>query len=158
MSAGTALENSISECDLQVPSISDYSIELTKMGHSNSNYSVQSLKSVTSLESHAEDDVTEFMHRFVDILFSDSSQLTQELKSEFGSKSQVRSTGSFGCVFRKIFHFFIAFSARTDRKRAILVCPVCKRTTNTLEACHRDIVLFADPAFCYNLIRMQGER
>lgn len=87
--AGTALENSISECDLQVPSISDYSIELTKMGHSNSNYSVQSLKSVTSLESHADDDISEFMHRFVDILFTDSSQLTQEVKSEFGSKSQV---------------------------------------------------------------------
>lgn len=87
---GTALENSISEYDLQVPSISECSIELKKVGQSNSNYSIQSLKSVTSLESHGEDDASEFMRRFVEVLFNDSSQLTQELKSEFGNKSQVR--------------------------------------------------------------------
>lgn len=90
--AGTALETSISEYDLQVPSISDCSIELKKVGQSNSNYSIQSLKSVTSLESHGDDDASEFMRRFVDILFTDSSQLTQELKSEFGNKSQVRAS------------------------------------------------------------------
>lgn len=84
------MENSMSEYDAQVPSISDYSIELTKLGHSNSNYSVQSLKSVTSLESHGEDDTSEFMRRFVELLFTDSSEITQELKSEFGDKSQVR--------------------------------------------------------------------
>lgn len=87
---GTTMENSMSEYDAQVPSISDYSIELTKLGHSNSNYSVQSLKSVTSLESHGEDDTSEFMRRFVELLFTDSSEITQELKSDFGNKSQVR--------------------------------------------------------------------
>lgn len=87
------MSNSVSENDLQVQSTSDCSIELKQLDFSNSEHSMQFMKSNTSLENHEDDETTEFMQHFVDILFKDSSQLTQELKSDFGSKSQVRCNG-----------------------------------------------------------------
>lgn len=78
-----------SELDLNQYSISEASIELKRWDYSNSDHSIQSLKSIASLESQCEDDTLDFMRRFVDILFDNSSQLTLELKSEFGLKSRV---------------------------------------------------------------------
>lgn len=78
-----------SEVDLQQYSVSEASIELRQWNYSNSDHSIQSLKSIASLESQCEDDTLEFMRRYVDILFDNSGQLTLELKSEFGLKSRV---------------------------------------------------------------------
>lgn len=69
--------------------MSEASIELRQWNYSNSDHSIQSLKSIASLESQCEDDTLEFVRRYVDILFDNSSQLTLELKSEFGLKSRV---------------------------------------------------------------------
>lgn len=77
-----------SEVDHQL-SISEASVELKQWDYSNSDHSIQSLKSIASLESHCEDDTLDFMRRFVETLFDNSSQLTLELKSEFGLKSRV---------------------------------------------------------------------
>lgn len=79
-----------SEVDVQQFSISEASIELKQWNYSNSDLSLQSLKSIASLESQCEDDTLEFMKRFVDILFENCAQLTLELKSEFGLKSRVK--------------------------------------------------------------------
>lgn len=68
--------------------MSEASVELRR--YSNSDHSIQSLKSIASLESQCEDDTLEFMRRYVDILFDNSAQLTLELKSEFGLKSRVK--------------------------------------------------------------------
>lgn len=70
--------------------MSEASIELKQWNYANSDASVQSLKSIASIESQSEDDTLQFMRRFVDYLFQNSSQLTLELKSEFGIKSRVR--------------------------------------------------------------------
>lgn len=78
-----------SEIDLQQFSISDASIELKRWDYSNSDQSIQSLKSIASLESQCEDDTLEFIRHYVDILFENSAQLTLELKSEFGLKARV---------------------------------------------------------------------
>lgn len=78
-----------SEIDQQQFSISETSVELKCWDYSNSDLSIQSLKSIASLESQCEDDTFEFMRRYVDILFENSAQLTLELKSEFGLKSRV---------------------------------------------------------------------
>lgn len=78
-----------------IPSISDYSIELRQLDRSNSDVSVQSLESIISLDSQTDDDMLAFMRRFVNILFLDSSKLTLELKSEFGLKSRVRTIHIF---------------------------------------------------------------
>lgn len=75
--------------DYPESSISEASAELKQWNYTNSDQSVQSLKSIASLESQSEDDTLQFMRRFVDILFQDSSQLTLELKSEFGMKTRV---------------------------------------------------------------------
>lgn len=79
-----------SDIDIQQFSISEASIELKQWNYSNSDLSLQSLKSIASLESQCEDDTLEFMKRFVDILFENCAQLTLELKSEFGLKSRVK--------------------------------------------------------------------
>lgn len=81
---------SASENDLQVPSISDESIELKQYCRSESDNSVQSWGSIISLDSQTEDETLEFMRRFVKILFQDSLSLTLEMKSEFGKKSRVK--------------------------------------------------------------------
>lgn len=83
--------DSNSEIDLQQLSLSEASIELKQWDYSNSDQSIQSLKSIASLESQCEDDTLEFMRRFVDILFDNSAELTLELKSEFGHKARVSS-------------------------------------------------------------------
>lgn len=80
-----------SEIDIQQFSISEASIELKQWNYSNSDLSLQSLKSIASLESQCEDDTLEFMKRYVDILFENCAQLTLELKSEFGLKSRVKN-------------------------------------------------------------------
>lgn len=81
--------DSNSEIDLQQFSLSEMSIELKRWDYSHSDQSIQSLKSIASLESQCEDDTLEFMRRYVDILFENSAQLTLELKSEFGLKTSV---------------------------------------------------------------------
>lgn len=88
---GTAAYDSNSEFDLQQYSLSEASVELKRWDYSNSDHSIQSLKSIASLESQCEDDTLEFMRRYVDILFDNSAQLTLELKSEFGLKSRVNN-------------------------------------------------------------------
>lgn len=86
---GAIISVSSSENEIQVPSISDGSIELKRWDRSNSDVSVQSVESIISLDSQTEDDTLAFMRRYVNILFEDSSQLTLELKSDFGLKSRV---------------------------------------------------------------------
>lgn len=93
---GTTTNETHSDIDIPQYSISEASIELKQWNYSNSDHSLQSLKSIASLESQCEDDTLEFMKRYVDILFENCAQLTLELKSEFGLKSRVR---------RKIFSF-----------------------------------------------------
>lgn len=88
---GTVAYDSNSEFDLQQYSLSEASVELKRWDYSNSDHSIQSLKSIASLESQCEDDTLEFMRRYVDILFENSAQLTLELKSEFGLKSRVNN-------------------------------------------------------------------
>ncbi|XP_055299700.1 uncharacterized protein KIAA0513 isoform X2 [Sitodiplosis mosellana] len=85
---GTAAYVPNSELDLQQFSLSEASVELKRWDYSNSDHSIQSLKSIASLESHCEDDTLDFMRRYVDILFDNSAQLTLELKSDFGLKSR----------------------------------------------------------------------
>lgn len=75
-----------SEIDIHQFSMSEASIELKRWDYSNSDHSIQSLKSIASLESQCEDDTLEFIRRYIDILFDNSAQLTLELKSEFGLK------------------------------------------------------------------------
>lgn len=79
-----------SDIDIQQFSVSEASVELKQWNYSNSDLSLQSLKSIASLESQCEDDTLEFMKRYVDILFENCAQLTLELKSEFGLKSRVK--------------------------------------------------------------------
>lgn len=54
--------------------------------HSDSNHSV---KTVANIEIQCKDNTVEFMRRFVDLLFKNSSQLSLELKAEFGAKAKV---------------------------------------------------------------------
>lgn len=88
MNVGSTAYDSNSEIDLNQLSLTE-SIELKQWDYSNSDQSIQSLKSIASLESQCEDDTLEFMRRFVDILFNNSAELTLELKSEFGHKARV---------------------------------------------------------------------
>lgn len=78
-----------SDIDIQPFSISEASMELRQWNYSNSDHSLQSLKSIARLESQCEDDTLEFIKRYVEILFENCAQLTLELKSEFGLKSRV---------------------------------------------------------------------
>lgn len=84
--SGTRASISASENEYYESSISE---ELKQWNYTNSDVSVQSLKSISSLESQSEDDTMQFMRRFVDILFQNSTQLTLELKSEFGRRTRV---------------------------------------------------------------------
>lgn len=70
--------------------MSEASAEGKQWNYSNSDHSLQSLRSIASLESQCEEDTLEFMKRYVNILFENCAQLTLELKSEFGLKSQVK--------------------------------------------------------------------
>ncbi|XP_031617053.1 uncharacterized protein KIAA0513 [Contarinia nasturtii] len=85
---GMTAFDSNGEIDIHQFSVSEASIELKRWDYSNSDHSIQSLKSIASLESQCEDDTLEFIRRYVDILFDNSAQLTLELKSEFGLKSR----------------------------------------------------------------------
>lgn len=87
--SGTRTSISASENEYHESSISEASVELNQWNYTNSDASVQSLKSIASLESQNEDDALQFMRRFVDILFHHSAQLTLELKSEFGIRTRV---------------------------------------------------------------------
>lgn len=87
--SGTRASISASENECHESSISEASVELKQWNYTNSDVSVQSLKSIASLESQNEDDILQFMRRFVDILFQNSAQLTLELKSEFGIRTRV---------------------------------------------------------------------
>lgn len=91
-----------SEMDLQPFSLSETSIELKRWNYSNSDQSVQSLKSIASLESQCEDDTSEFMRRYVEILFDNSAQLTLEVKSEFGSKARVQTIHIFTTTLKPV--------------------------------------------------------
>lgn len=83
--------DSESEIDLQRFSLSETSNELKKWNYSISDRSVQSLKSIASLESQCEDETLDFMRRYVEVLFDNSAQLTLEVKSEFGFKARVHT-------------------------------------------------------------------
>lgn len=87
--SGTRASKSASENECHECSISEASIELKQWNYANSDASVQSLKSIASLESQSEDDILQFMRQFVDILFQNNAQLTLELKSEFGIRTRV---------------------------------------------------------------------
>lgn len=89
VSEGTGPSISVSENDFHESSLSEASIELKQWNYTNSDNSIQSLKSIASIESQSEDDSLQFMRRFVDILFQNSAHLTLELKSEFGIKTRV---------------------------------------------------------------------
>lgn len=58
---------------------------------SESDNSVPSWASSISLDSQTEEVTLEFMRRFVNILFKDSTSITLELKSEFGLYARVSS-------------------------------------------------------------------
>lgn len=79
---------SVSENDLNIASISAASSDVKLYCHSESD---QSCGSLISLDSKCEDEAVEFMRRFVNTLFQDSTSISLELKSEFGEKSRVRN-------------------------------------------------------------------
>lgn len=74
------------------PCIADVSLESADLKNwirSESYTSVPSWASSISLDSQGEEAALEFMRQFVNILFSDASSMTLEMKSDFGQYARV---------------------------------------------------------------------
>lgn len=92
---------------------------MRQWNYSNSDHSIQSLKSIASLESQCEDDTLEFIRRYVDILFDNSAQLTLELKSEFGLKTRVRISIVFFFSLFMVYDIWFFYCKQTEIGRLL---------------------------------------
>lgn len=85
----TLSSGSTSENDVYNASISRESSDLKVWIRSESENSVPSWASSISLDSQTEETTLEFMKRFVNALFEDSSSISLDIKSEFGNLATV---------------------------------------------------------------------